>query len=202
MGHVLDTLTKFGMTVNLTKSAVLLDLRGKQKTIENHGAETILAQSNASPYFADFRVYPDLRHSTKNFPRLPGSEDQLSANSDPDYEASFGCKSPPISPTATLVQEGNHISVAQKCELWYTCLFSISLYGTDAVGVNSALIMFQRQMMTQLRQIGGDHSFLTNNSHRAFLRTHGLEHPIGALHRSTTLPIEMAGGETNATATE
>ena len=32
-GQVLDTLTKFGMTVNLNKSAVLLDLRGKQKTM-------------------------------------------------------------------------------------------------------------------------------------------------------------------------
>ena len=38
-------------------------------------------------------------------------------------------------------------------------------------------------MMSPLRQIGGDHSFSTNNSHRAFLRTRGLEHPIGALHR-------------------
>lgn len=32
MGTVLDTLSKFGMTVNLAKSAVLLDLKGKQKT--------------------------------------------------------------------------------------------------------------------------------------------------------------------------
>ena len=77
--------------------------------------------------------------------------------------------------------------MAQKCELWYTCLFPISMHGIDAIGVtDSTLVLFQRQMMSQLRHIGGDHSFLTSNSHRAFLRTRGLEHPVGALQGETS----------------
>ena len=73
--------------------------------------------------------------------------------------------------------------MSQKHELWYTCLFPVSTYGIGAIGVTEGtLIMFHTQLMRQLRQLGGDHSYLTHNSHRAFLSAHGLEHPICALH--------------------
>ena len=71
----------------------------------------------------------------------------------------------------------------QKHELWYTCLFPVSSYGIDAIGVTEGTLnMLHKQLLRQLRQLGGDHSYLTHNSHRAFLSAHGLEHPIRALH--------------------
>ena len=181
MGHVLDTLTRCGMTVNLNKSAMLLDLRGSLKAkVQKQYLRS--RTHNQVVQIAGATVMYDIPLKTSHdYLGVKISYHQTQLLTMKHRLAACNQRFRQLLPW---FKKGNHISMTQKCELWYTCLLPISLYGVDATGVtDSTLILFNKQMMKQLRQIGGDHSFLTNISHRAFLRAHGLEHPIGALHR-------------------
>ena len=180
MGTVLDTLTQFGMTVNLTKSAILLELRGKHKK----KAQQLYLRRRSHQQVLQIAGL----HQTYDIP-LKTSQDYLGV------KISYA-QTPLLTMRHRLTacnlrfkqmlpwfKRGNRISMLQKHELWYTCLFPVSSYGIDAIGVTEGTLnMLHKQLLRQLRQLGGDHSYLTHNSHRAFLSAHGLEHPIRALH--------------------
>lgn len=62
---------------------------------------------------------------------------------------------------APWLKKGNRLTLEQKHAWGTTCVCSIVVYGIDALGVSpQSLILSQKQMMMQVRQIGGDHSFL------------------------------------------
>ena len=104
MGHVLDTLTKFGMTVNLNKSAVLLDLRGKQKRMvqKQYLRRRLHQQTLQIP--GSTQMYDIPLKTSHDYLGVKISYQQTQTN--PDDEASFGRMQSQISATATLVQEG------------------------------------------------------------------------------------------------
>ena len=181
MGHVLDVLTTFGMTVNLTKSALLLELRGTQKSKVQKQYLRSRTHYQVMQIAGAYTVYDIPLKTSHDYLGVKISCQQTQLLTMKHRLAACAHRFRQLLPW---FKKGNHISMSQKYELWYTCILPISLYGIDATGVtDSTMISFNKQLMKQLRQIGGDHSFLTNNSHRAFLRTHGLEHPIGALAR-------------------
>ena len=79
---------------------------------------------------------------------------------------------------------GKHgLSVAQRFQLWRTCIYPILSYGIFAMGLSKQGIHKAiTQMTIMMRKLTRDHSYLTRRSNQEFFFKHQLPNPAQLLH--------------------
>lgn len=81
----------------------------------------------------------------------------------------------------------------QRLRLWSTCVYPVLSYGICTVGITqTGLLKFQQHMYSMLRQVLGDHAFLTRHSHRQALSRHGVDLPFAWLWRTADSLLQSA----------
>lgn len=83
---------------------------------------------------------------------------------------------------------GKHcLSIAQRFQIWRTCIFPIFSYGVFATGMTQAgITKAMTQMTIMLRRIIHDHSYLTRRTNSAALASRNIPTPARLLHGIAT----------------
>ena len=163
-GCLIDILERLGMTVNMSKSAAIMQWRGAFRTeatkayVTKSQHETYLKipKRQTSHYEIPLREHQDYLGISIGYKQmLRGTmKKRLKActNRHRQMKTWFSNAS---------------LHVAQKLSLWETCVLPIALYGLDSVGVDHTTIpLFSKALLPQLRQVLREHSFLTHQECR------------------------------------
>ena len=78
-----------------------------------------------------------------------------------------------------------HIQLKTRLHLWRSCIYSTLIYGLLANNITfSGLHQLYIFIMGTLRQVVGNHSYLTGMTHSQFLHHYGIDHPYAQLLQS------------------
>ena len=182
LGHILDAIETLGLEISLQKTFVLLHICG---TNCRKAFQRVVHHDRDGPYI--------------QVPRCGKPPSKLRVKMKAKYLGV--CVSYQNSETLTLK---TRIAAAQKTfgrlktwlcnkrlrlgfrlQLWHSCVFMTMQYGLFAVGLTMpAILKAQTVMLQMVRQIVGDHSYVTGHTHEFVLEEFGLLHPIALLIRS------------------
>ena len=188
-GVLLDLLEEFGLHVNISKSHVILDMAG----------------SNARKIQHQF-VSRSAQGSFVQVPRQNGhSSFQLTAST-----TYLGVKIAYRQFEFLTVQHrvalgraafrrlrtwltSKSLRVAQRIQLWRSCVQPIMTYGIFSVGLTSKCVQhLQAAMFQMLRNIIGDHAYLTRRTHQEALDFHQCATPLQLLLQSALTLVKSA----------
>ena len=93
-------------------------------------------------------------------------ETRILGNSARHYEGSTPCLQDSIQANAPLVPQEHHASGSEGGSMAIMCTFHWNLW------IRRVIPLFSKTMVTMMRQVARDHSFLTHTSHLAFLTEH------------------------------
>ena len=177
-GTLLDLLHEFGLTVNVAKSQIILALAG---TNHRKLMGKLLRFDHAGPYISIPRV-----HGWDHF-RVTASATYLgTVVSYRNYE-DLTIKSRISSARANFRRLRRwlickKLSVKHRLRLWSSCILSTLTYGIFTVGLTKTGIhSLQTTMYQMLRQILGDHAYVTGHSHQTVLHQHNCAEPLHLL---------------------
>ena len=175
-GCLIDILERLGMTVNMSKSAAIIQWRGTLRTeatkayVTKSQHETFLKipKRQTSHYEIPLREHQDYLGISIGYKQmLRGTmKKRLKACTNRHRQMkTWFCHA--------------SLHVAQKLSLWETCVLPIALYGLDSVGVDHATLpLFSKALLPQLRQVLREHSFLTHIKNADFLTGNNIQHPV------------------------
>eukprot|EP00435_Cladocopium_sp_Y103_P007847 s2152_g2.t1 len=83
---------------------------------------------------------------------------------------------------------GKHVfRVAQRYQLWKSCVFPVLCHGLFAIGLSDiAIHKLQKVMLVMLRQVICDHSFHTGHTHQQALTLHRIPTPLQQLRAAAS----------------
>ena len=71
------------------------------------------------------------------------------------------------------------IPFKSRYQMWQACIFSTLIYGIFAVGFSvHDLLLLQQRIFLMFRQMLGNHSYITGQTHLQVLQSHNLPHPL------------------------
>eukprot|EP00435_Cladocopium_sp_Y103_P001309 s3830_g1.t1 len=179
-GHVLDTLEELQMHIQYSKSCLLFRADGThsrhfhKEYVRHAETGTTFALTRASGQIVHFPVadrakYLGVVMCYRQFEDLT-LEHRLVA-----------CKTAFHRMKPWLKARG--IGVQSRLQLLRTCVFTVRYYGLSSVGFTiKGLHSLTSVMLTMIRQVVGDHAYLTRHSHQQVLHSFGILHPLLTIH--------------------
>eukprot|EP00438_Fugacium_kawagutii_P018546 Skav204351 [mRNA] locus=scaffold3936:141329:147985:- [translate_table: standard] len=78
-----------------------------------------------------------------------------------------------------------HLRFATRYRIWQSCVVSILVYGLWPIGLNEqGLRLLSKTMYWMIRQLLGNHAYITHDSHLTVFDRHHLQHPCEQLRAS------------------
>ena len=181
-GILLDTIEHHGLRISLAKSVLLISIGGTSHRDLRHR----LVQKGPNGFYV-------------NIPRGDGSHSRLPVQNTACYlgvQMSYNMQE-----NLTLQHRLKAARIAfsrlrkwlcardihqrTKLRLWKSCIYSTLTYGLFASNITfTGLYKLTTFMMSTLRKVAGDHSYITGTNNAQFLMQHQLPHPFAMLLHS------------------
>ena len=176
----LHLLQEFGMTINASKCTALLALAGTAQ-------RKFRAQITCHREGKDWLLLADAMHDTIWIPINTTVKYLGVIMSYRDMEDRTMRHRIQLSRIAhhrlkRWLQGKRGLPMQQRFKLWSNCIYPILSYGICTVGITyKGLHLFQQHVYASLRQIIGDHAYITRHRHSQALSTHGIALPLERL---------------------
>ena len=192
-GRIMETLQNKGLTINTSKSAILLTMGGTSYrhvrsalTYRDHEGEWIKIRGCVQEF-----VLPVVKQTKYLGTLISYQQFELATTRHRLSLAKLA-----FNRLKRWLTARRGLAAEARMRLWTTCVLPILTYGIFTVGLTkTCLQLLQQTMFSMLRQVHHDHAFATGRTHADALTFHNLDSPLrllwraaDSLHRSVTKP--------------
>ena len=181
LGIFVTTLASMDLILNTGKSIAILELRGQQGRAirrqfvrhDNNGASLKITPLNAADIFIP------IRKTAKYLGVLIG----YGNFEDASLKHRLSLMHTGFRRLQRWLTGRHSLTIAQRYKLWITCIYPILSYGIFAMGLTQVGIQIATtQMMTMLRKLMHDHSYITRRTNAHVLKLYKFQSPARLLH--------------------
>ena len=181
LGIFVTTLTSMDLTLNMGKSIAILELRGQQGRAirrqfvrKDHTGESLKITPIAA---AD--IFIPIKQTAKYLGVMIG----YGNFEDASLKHRLSLMHTGFRRLQRWLTGRHRLTIAQRYKLWITCIYPILSYGIFAMGLTQVGIQIATtQMMTMLRKLMHDHSYITRRTNAHVLTLHKFQSPAQLLH--------------------